>query len=74
MTYMIEVKELNLAVALRQLIELFQDALKQKNSKIKNFMKSKINHWITNFPNYIKAYFSLQKLSNNMFFKDVEID
>ncbi|MED4354974.1 IS4 family transposase, partial [Schinkia azotoformans] len=47
------------AVALQQLIELFQDALKQAHKKIKKLIQSQLEKWIASLPNYIKAYLSI---------------
>ncbi|EKN69961.1 IS4 family transposase [Schinkia azotoformans] len=54
-----EVNELDWAVALQQLIELFQDALKQAHKKIKKLIQSQLEKWIASLPNYIKAYLSI---------------
>lgn len=51
-----EVNELDWAVALQQLIELLQDALKQTNKKIKKLIQSQLEQWITGLPSYIRAY------------------
>jgi hypothetical protein len=51
-----EVNELDWAVALQQLIELLQDALKQTNKKIKKLIQSQLEQWISGLPSYIKAY------------------
>lgn len=51
-----EVNELDWAVALHQLIEILEDALKQTNKKIKKLIQSQLEQWIGNLPNYIKAY------------------
>lgn len=51
-----EVNELDWAVALQQLIELLQDALKQTNKKIKKLIQSQLEQWISCLPSYIKAY------------------
>jgi DDE superfamily endonuclease len=51
-----EVNELDWAVALQQLIELLQDALKQTNSKIKKLIQSQLEQWISGLPSYIKTY------------------
>lgn len=51
-----EVKELDWAVALQQLIELLEDALKKTNSKFKKLIKSQLQHWAAGLPNYIKVY------------------
>ena len=51
-----EINELDWAVALHQLIELFNDALKHINHKIQKLIKSQLQQWITGLPSYIKAY------------------
>lgn len=51
-----EVNELDWALALQQLIELFQDALKQTHKKIKKLIQSQLEQWISGLPSYIKAY------------------
>ncbi|NBJ71553.1 MULTISPECIES: transposase [Clostridia] len=51
-----EVNELDWAVALQQLIELFQDALKQTNKRIRKLIQSQLEQWVTSLPSYIKAY------------------
>jgi hypothetical protein len=51
-----EVNELDWAVALLQLIELLQDALKQTNKRIKNLIQSQLEQWVGGLPSYIKSY------------------
>jgi len=51
-----EVNELDWAVALQQLIDFLQDALKQTNKKIKKLIQSQLEQWIAALPSYIKAY------------------
>jgi hypothetical protein len=51
-----EVSELGWAVALQQLIELFEDTLKKTNKKTQKLNKSQLQQWIASLPNYIKAY------------------
>lgn len=51
-----EVHDLDWAVALQQLIELLEDALKMSNKKVQKLIKSQIQHWIAGLPNYIRAY------------------
>jgi len=51
-----EINELDWAVALQQLIELFNGALKHINQKIQKLIKSQLQQWITGLPSYIKAY------------------
>jgi len=51
-----EVSDLDWAVALQQLIELLEDALKMSNKKVQKLIKSQIQHWIAGLPNYIRAY------------------
>jgi hypothetical protein len=60
-----EVNELDWAVALQQLIELLQDALKQTNKKIKMLIQSQLEQWISGLPSYqgFFANFALRKLS-----------
>ena len=48
--------ELDWAVALQQLIELLQDALKQTNKKIRKLIQSQLEQWISGLPSNIKAY------------------
>lgn len=54
-----EVNELDWAVALQQLIELLEDALKKSNKTIQKIIKSQLQQWIDGLPNYIKAYLSI---------------
>lgn len=54
-----EISELDWAIALQQLIELFEDTLKKTNKKMQKLIKSQLQHWINGLPNYIKAYLSL---------------
>ncbi|MFC4389063.1 transposase [Gracilibacillus marinus] len=51
-----EVSDLDWAVALQQLIELLEDALKMSNKKIQKLIKNQFQHWIAGLPNYIRAY------------------
>ncbi|MBE1555768.1 hypothetical protein H4683_002888, partial [Filibacter limicola] len=51
-----EVNELDWAVALQQLIELFQDVLKKTNSKLKKLVENQLQQWMAGLPSYIKAY------------------
>lgn len=51
-----EINELDWAVALQQLIELLEDALKKTNRKINKLIKSQLQYWYAALPNYIKAY------------------
>ncbi|WP_019415068.1 IS4 family transposase [Paenisporosarcina sp. TG20] len=51
-----EVNELDWAVALQQLIELFQDVLKQTKSTLKKLIENQLQQWIAGLPSYIKAY------------------
>ncbi|MCD8501612.1 MAG: IS4 family transposase, partial [Bacillaceae bacterium] len=48
-----EVNELDWAVALQQLIELIQDALKQTSKAVTKLI---LQQWISGLPSYIKAY------------------
>lgn len=50
-----EVAELDWAVALRQLLELFNDISKKDNKKIKKLIESQLQQWIAGLPSYIKA-------------------
>lgn len=51
-----EVNELDWAVALQQLIELLDDALKKTNNKFRKMIKSQLQDWVASLPNYIKVY------------------
>ncbi len=51
-----EISDLDWAIALQQLIELLEDTLKKGNKKIQKLIKSQLQQWIANLPNYIKAY------------------
>lgn len=51
-----EVNELDWAVALQQLIDLFQDVLKQTKSTLKKLVENQLQQWIAGLPDYIKAY------------------
>ena len=51
-----EVNDLDWAVALQQLIELLEDTLKKSNKKMQQLIKSQLQQWIADLPNYIKAY------------------
>jgi hypothetical protein len=51
-----EIQDLDWAVALQQLVELLQDALKKTNSRIKTMIESQLQQWIASLPAYIKAY------------------
>lgn len=51
-----EANELDWALVLQQLIELFQDALKQTHKKIKKLIQNQLEQWISGLPSYIKAY------------------
>ena len=51
-----EVNELDWAVALHQLIEILQDALKKTNKMAKKLIQSQVQNWIDGLPTYIKAY------------------
>lgn len=54
-----EVNELDWAVALQQLIELLENALKKSSKTIQKLIKSQLQQWIDGLPNYIKAYLSI---------------
>ena len=51
-----EISDLDWAIALQQLIGLLEDTLKKGNKKIQKLIKSQLQQWIANLPNYIKAY------------------
>ncbi|PWA04497.1 IS4 family transposase [Pueribacillus theae] len=51
-----EISELDWAVALQQLIELLEDALKKSSKKIQKLIKGQLQQWIAGLPNYIKVY------------------
>jgi len=51
-----EVNDLDWAVALQQLIELLEDALKKSNKKVQKIIKNQLQDWIAGLPNYIRAY------------------
>jgi len=51
-----EVNELDWAVALQQLIELFQDVLKQTKSTLEKLVEKQLQQWLDGLPSYIKAY------------------
>lgn len=51
-----EVNELDLVVALQQLIKLLEDTLKHTNKRIQKLIKSQLQQWVVGLPNYIKAY------------------
>lgn len=51
-----EIKELDWAVALQELIDIFEDVLKQTNRKVNKLIKNQLQQWIAGLPNYIKAY------------------
>ena len=51
-----ELKELDWAVALQQLVEILEEALEKTSKKFKHFIKCQLQHWFASLPNYIKAY------------------
>ena len=51
-----EVNELDWAVALQQLVEFFQDALKKTNKKLRKLINRQLQDWFASLPNYIKVY------------------
>ncbi len=51
-----EVHDLDWAVALQQLIDLLEDALKMSNKKVQKLIKSQVQQWIAGLPSYIRAY------------------
>ena len=51
-----EIHELDWAIALQQLIELLDDAIKHTNKRIQKLIKSQLLQWIEGLPSYIKVY------------------
>src|SRR5699024_5673224 len=51
-----EVNELDWAVALQQLVEFFQDALKKTNKKLRKLINCQLQDWFDSLPNYNKVY------------------
>ena len=51
-----QLKELDWAIALQQLVEILEEALEKTSKKLKNFIKSQLQQWFASLPNYIKAY------------------
>jgi len=51
-----EISDLDWAVALQELIELLEDALKNCKTKVQKLIKSQLQQWIAGLPNYIKVY------------------
>jgi hypothetical protein len=51
-----EVNELDWAVALQQLLELLQDALKRTNKNSQKLIQCQLEQWISSLPSCIKAY------------------
>lgn len=51
-----EVHDLDWAVALQQLIELLEDAIKHTNKRTKKLIKGQLQQWIAGLPNYIRVY------------------
>ncbi|MCM2531791.1 transposase [Neobacillus pocheonensis] len=51
-----DINDLDWAIALQQLIELLDDAIKKTNGKFKHLIKSQLQQWVARLPNYIKAY------------------
>lgn len=51
-----EVSSLDWAIALQQLLEILNGVSKKVNKSIVNLIKSQLQHWVANLPNYIKAY------------------
>ncbi len=51
-----EINDLDWAVALQQLIELIEDAIRKSNKRIQKLIKSQLQQWTAGLPNYIKAY------------------
>lgn len=54
-----EISDLDWAVALQQLIELLENALKKSSKKMQKLFKSQLQQWIAGLPNYIKVYLSI---------------
>jgi hypothetical protein len=48
-----EISDLDWAVAL---IEPLEDTLKESNKKFQKLIKSQLQQWFADLPNYIKAY------------------
>ena len=44
------------AVALQQLIEILEDALEKGGKRIQRLIQSQLTQWVSDLPNYIKAY------------------
>ena len=51
-----EINDLDWAVALQQLLELIEDTLKKSNKNMQRLIKSQLQQWFADLPNYIKAY------------------
>ena len=51
-----ELKELDWAIALQQLVEILEKALEKTSKKSKNFIKSQLQQWFASLHNYVKAY------------------
>lgn len=51
-----EANELDWAVALQQLLELLQDALKRTNKNGQKLIQCQLEQWISSLPSCIKAY------------------
>lgn len=51
-----EINELDWSVALQLLIELLEDILKHTNKRIQKLIKSQLQQWVADLPNYIKVY------------------
>lgn len=51
-----EMGELDWAVALVDLFEIFEDVLKQTTKKINKLIKCQLAQWMAGLPNYIKVY------------------
>lgn len=51
-----EVNDLDWAVALQQLIEILEDALEKGGKRIQRLIESQLTQWVSELPNYIKAY------------------
>lgn len=54
-----EVSQLDWAVALRTLLDLLEDVVKQTDSKVKRLIKRQLQQWIDGLPSYIKAYLAI---------------
>ena len=51
-----ELKELDWAIALQQLVEILEEALEKSSKIFKKFIKCQLQQWFASLPNYIKVY------------------